>query len=167
VAKYLFLAFVVVPLLELYLLITLGRQLGVGPTLGLIVVSGLLGSWLARREGLRVMRTWQAARAEGRVPEEGIMSGVLVLLGGVLLIVPGVLTDAVGLFLLIPPARRWVSARMRRALERGMKSGSVHVTTYGGVGVHRQDASPSPRPTLGEVRGGEVDAEFTEEGPKR
>jgi len=178
VAKYLFLALVAVPFLELYLLIGVGKQLGAAPTLGLVLAAGLIGSWLAKREGLRVLRNWQAAHAQGRLPEEGLVSAALVFVGGVLLIIPGFLTDAVGLFLLLPPARRWVSGRLRRGLERRMKDGTLRVTTYG-VGGFRQEGAPAqPRPPLGEVRAegasasprkalGEVEAEFTEEGPKR
>jgi UPF0716 protein FxsA len=170
VARYLFLAFTVVPFLELYLLIGIGRQVGVLPTLGLVLVMGLLGAFLAKREGLRVMRNWQAAMAQGRLPEDGILSGALVLVGGVLLIAPGVITDGVGFLLLIPPTRRWIAARLRRALERRMEAGTLRVTSYGWGGF-RNSRSPeggNSRPSTPSRRGpGEVDAEFTEEGPRR
>ncbi len=168
VAKYLFLAFIVVPLVELYLLVGIGRELGLAPTLGYLLMMALLGASLARREGLRVMRSWQAAATEGRVPEEGILSGALVLIGGLLLIVPGVITDVLGLFLLIPPTRRWVAARLRRALERRMQAGSVRVTTFrwGEVYEAGSPREPLERPAAPKRRlPGEVDAEFTEEGP--
>lgn len=169
VAKYLFLAFIVLPLVELYLLVGIGHQIGLAPTLGYLLVMALLGSSLAKREGRRVMRSWQASAAEGRVPEEGILSGALVLVGGLLLILPGVISDALGLFLLIPPTRRWVVGRLRRALERRMQSGSVHVTSFRwGSGVYEARSSQEPfeRPAPPARRlSGEVDAEFTEEGP--
>lgn len=169
-AKYLFIAFTVVPFLELYLLMVIGRQVGVLPTLGLVVATGLLGAWLARQEGLRVMRSWQLAMAQGRLPEDGILNGVLVLVGGVLLVTPGVLTDALGLLLLIPPTRRWIAARLRRVLERRMKVGTLHVSSFGWGGF-----SPSGPPENPFTRGapharkepGEVEAEFTEEKPGR
>ena len=164
VMKYLLLVLVLVPFLELYLLIGIGKQLGVAPTLGLVLASGVIGSWLAKKEGLRVLRKWQAAHAEGRLPEEGLVSAVLVLAGGVLLLIPGFLTDAVGLFLLLPPSRRWVSGQLRRGLERRMKDGTVKVTTYGVGNLRREDPAAQPRPTLGK---GEVEAEFTEEEPQR
>jgi UPF0716 protein FxsA len=164
VARYLFLALVVLPFVELYLLIAIGRQLGVVPTLGLVLGAGLIGSWLAKREGLRMLRKWQEAHAQGRVPEEGLVSAVLVLAAGVLLLIPGFVTDAVGLCLLLPPARRWLSGRLRRGLERRVKDGTVRVTTYGGGILRREDVPVEPRPAL---KQGEVEAEFTEEGPKR
>jgi UPF0716 protein FxsA len=164
VARYLLLALVVVPFLELYLLIGVGRHLGVLPTLTLLVAMGLVGASLARREGLRVVRRWQEAMAQGRPPEEGILSGALVLLAGVLLVLPGFLTDAVGLGLLLPGVRRWLAARFRRSLERGMRDGSVRVTSYGWGGFR----GPSPREAPPAARlPGEVDAEFTEEKPRR
>jgi UPF0716 protein FxsA len=175
VAKYLFLV-LALPFVELYLLITVGRQLGAAPTLALVLAAGVMGSWVARKEGLRVLRKWQTAHAEGRVPEEGLVSAALVWVGGVLLIIPGFLTDAMGLFLLLPPARRWLSGRFRRGLERRMRDGTVRVTTFGGTFHSERPAAP-PRPTLEESAGegasrspqkalGEEEAEFTEEGPK-
>ncbi|MBN1207894.1 MAG: FxsA family protein [Myxococcaceae bacterium] len=170
-AKYLFLAFTVVPFLELYLLIGIGREVGVLPTIALVLVTGLLGASLARREGRRVLRSWQAATSQGRLPEDAILSGALVLVGGVLLVTPGVLTDVVGLLLLIPPTRRWIAARLRRALERRMQAGTLHVTSFGfgGFGGARSSRGGSPRPSAPASRHmpGEVDAEFTEEGPGR
>lgn len=174
-AKYLFLA-LALPFVELYLLLTVGRQLGAAPTLALVLAAGLIGSWVARKEGLRVLRKWQTAHAEGRVPEEGLVSAALVWVGGVLLMIPGFLTDAMGLFLLLPPARRWLSGRFRRGLEQRMRDGTVRVTTFGGT-FHSDRAAAPLRPTLEESAGegasrsprkalGEEEAEFTEERPK-
>jgi UPF0716 protein FxsA len=161
VTKYLFLAFTVVPLVELYLLIGLGRQLGVLPTLGLVLVTGLLGAWLAKREGRSVVRSWREATAQGRLPADGILSGALVLVGGVLLVTPGLVTDVVGFLLLIPPTRRLIAARLRRMLERQMQAGTLRVTHtrwsgFPGIGSSGERRSQA-----------EVDAEFTDEGPGR
>jgi UPF0716 protein FxsA len=167
VAKYLFLAFTVIPFLELYLLIGIGRQAGTVPTLGLVLATGLLGAWLAKREGRRVMRSWQAAMAQGRLPEDGILSGALVLVGGVLLVTPGVLTDGVGLLLLIPPTRRWIAARLRRVLERRMEAGTLRVSTFGwgGSPQARPPGEPFTRESARSRRmPGEVEAEFEEPG---
>lgn len=174
-ARYLFLLFTVVPFIELYLLLAVGRTAGFWPTVAFVLGTGLLGATLARKEGLRVLRGWQAAMAQGRVPEEGILSGVLVLLGGALLIAPGVLTDLTGVLLLLPPTRRLISARVRRVLERRAQSGggAFRVSTFrmGGFGVEDMyPRSPSPgwpRPEGSRHQPGEVDAEFTEERPGR
>jgi UPF0716 protein FxsA len=117
----LFLLFTVVPAIDLYLLIKIGGYIGAGPALALAVGVGLVGAWLARREGVRVLREWQAAVVRGEMPREGVTSSLLVLVGGVMLIAPGFLTDIIGLLLLIPPTRRlvanWLAAYARKQLE--------------------------------------------------
>jgi UPF0716 protein FxsA len=170
VAKYLFLLFTVVPFVELYLLIGIGQRVGAVPTIAGVLAMGVLGAWLAKREGRRVLRSWQASVAQGQLPEDGILHGALVLVGGVLLITPGVITDVVGLFLLIPPTRRWAAAAVRRALARRMKAGTLRVTSFGWGGF-RQQGSPQEPFTRGTPPSrrvsGEVDAEFTEDKPGR
>jgi UPF0716 protein FxsA len=139
----LFLLFTVVPVLELWLLIRIGGEIGALPTIALLLVTGLAGAWLAKREGRRVLQGWRRAVAEGRMPEEGILSGALVLAGGVLLVSPGVLTDVLGLALLFPPTRRLAARALRRSVERRMARGSIRVFRTGG-------GSP-PEPRRGEV----------------
>lgn len=107
-----------VPAVEIFLLATVAGHVGTVPTLGIVFGTGLLGAWLARREGFRVLRAWQGAAARGEIPREGVVSSLLVFVGGVLLVTPGVLTDLAGLLLLVPPTRRWVAGRLRLALER-------------------------------------------------
>jgi UPF0716 protein FxsA len=114
----LLLLFTVIPVVELYLLITIGQSMGAGPTIALVLGTGFLGAWLARREGSRVLRSWQGSLARGEIPKEGVISSVLVLVGGVLLVTPGVVTDVMGLVLLLPWTRRWVAHAIRRRLEQ-------------------------------------------------
>ena len=114
----LFLLFTLVPALELWLLISIGGWLGPLPTLGLVVATGLAGAALAKREGFRVLRSWQEAGARGELPKDGIISSALVLVGGVLLVTPGVVTDFVGLSLLIPGARRFAAKQIKTRLEK-------------------------------------------------
>ncbi|HEX5748278.1 MAG TPA: FxsA family protein [Archangium sp.] len=163
--KYLLLAFTVVPFIELYLLLAIGREVGFWPTVGGVLLTGVVGAWLAKKEGLRVLRRWQESLAQGRMPEEGLVGGVLVLVGGVLLVSPGVLTDVVGLFLLFPPTRRLVAAVVRRRLERRMAEGTLRVTTFQSESF--PGANPfEPRvsqPRIDRRPGAETDAEFTEE----
>lgn len=132
----LFLLFTLLPLLDLWVLLAIGRALGFWPTVALVIATGAVGAWLAKREGRRVLRGWQRALEQGRVPDEGILSAALVLAGGVLLVSPGVITDAMGLALLFPPTRRLAGAGLRRWLERKVRSGQVHVVTFrhGGMG---------------------------------
>jgi UPF0716 protein FxsA len=128
----LLLLFTLVPLVDLWVLVAIGRALGLWQTVALVVATGFAGAWLAKTEGRRVVLGWQRALREGRVPDEGILSGALVLAGGVLLVSPGVLTDVVGLALLFPPSRRLAAAGLRRYLARKVRSGQVRVVTFGG-----------------------------------
>lgn len=100
--------FTVVPLLELYLLIRVGDVIGVWPTVALVVFTGALGAFLTRLEGLRVLRRVQEDFQQGRVPTAGLLDGLLVVVAGAVLLTPGLITDAVGFFLLVPPGRRLV-----------------------------------------------------------
>lgn len=130
--KLLLFAFTVVPLVELYLLLWVGRLVGFWPTVALVLCTGLLGAALAKLEGIRVLTRWQTSLAEGRVPEEGVLDGVLVFIGGLFLITPGVLTDAFGLLMLVPPTRRLFARFIRARIERGVRAGRVHVATFRG-----------------------------------
>ena len=108
-------AFVVVPLAEVYLLVQLGQVIGPWWTILVLVAAGVLGSLLVRREGSRTWRALQAALGSHRMPATELADGALVLIGGTLLLTPGFLTDAVGLFCILPftrPLARRVLARV-------------------------------------------------------
>jgi len=123
----LILLFTVVPVVEFYLLFHLARSFGFFTTLGLVIVTGVLGAALAKSEGVRLLQEWHEAMLQQRVPEEGVISGVLLLIGGVLLVTPGVLTDLTGLLLLLPSTRRLVATWVHRELERRVRSGDLYV----------------------------------------
>jgi UPF0716 protein FxsA len=127
----LFLAFVLVPFVELYLLIRIGKVVGAAPTLGFVVLMGLLGAYLAKQQGRRVVDEWRRAFSEGRIPEEGVLGGALVLFGGLLLITPGIITDFLGLFLLLPFTRKHLAAGLRTYLERQVSTGNVYIERFG------------------------------------
>ena len=131
------LLFVVVPIIELMLLIELGQIMGLLPTLGLVMLTGVTGAWLARAEGLRVLLQFQREIASAKLPEQSLMDGISVLIGGAFLLTPGVLTDVVGFSLLLPPTRRWIQRRVRARLERGITDGSVRVVSMGSFGAGR------------------------------
>ena len=117
----LLLLFTVVPLVELFLLVKLGTVVGVGPTIALVIFTGILGAWLARQQGLGVLRRLRAELAEGRLPAGALIDGLLILVAGAVLLTPGLLTDALGFVLLVPPSRavvrRIVAARFARRKE--------------------------------------------------
>jgi len=122
------LLFVGVPLLELFILIQLGQVVGLWPTIGLVVLTGFAGASLARLEGLRTLWRIRGEMAHGRLPGNALLDGLAVLLGGALLLTPGILTDIVGFSFLLPPTRRILLSRIRKRLGQGLKSGSIKVT---------------------------------------
>ncbi|MDB4662971.1 FxsA family protein [Verrucomicrobiales bacterium] len=114
--------FIVVPLIELYLFMTIGAEIGIFPTVAIIVVTGALGAWLTRLQGLKTLRNFQKATSEGRMPHEEIMDGLMILVAGAVLLTPGFLTDAIGFSLLLPPVR----AVVRKFLGGYLKS-RIHI----------------------------------------
>lgn len=121
----LILLFTLVPALELTLILVMGRYIGFAPTLIIIFGAGILGAALARSQGLYVLRRIQMDLAAGRVPAYGLIDGLIILIAGVLLIAPGFLTDIVGLLLLLPPVRALVKQRIRVAMERALRRGTL------------------------------------------
>ncbi|WP_437580316.1 FxsA family protein [Sorangium sp. So ce887] len=121
----LILLFTAVPILELWLLLSIGDVIGFWPTVAIALGTAVLGAALAKREGLKVLASWRGAMAEGRVPDEGLTGGLLVLLGAALLVTPGVLTDVAGLLLLVPPVRRRLAAAVRERFERRVAAASA------------------------------------------
>ena len=128
----LFLLFVGVPLLELFILVQVGQWVGVWPTIGLVVLTGVTGAALARLEGLRAVWKVRGELARGQLPGGALLDGFAILLGGALLLTPGILTDLVGFSFLLPPTRKVLLARIRRGLEERLKSGAIHITHVGG-----------------------------------
>ena len=118
VAMFLRLAllFTIVPLVELYLLIEVGRIIGVQATIAIVVLTGLLGAWLARVQGLRVLGQVQASLKAGQLPTDAIVDGLLILIAAAVLLTPGLITDSVGFLLLIPAGRKMVRKVVRKSI---------------------------------------------------
>ncbi len=113
----LLLLFTLLPLVELTLLAWFSAQTDWRLTVAFVIGTGVLGAWLIRWQGWRTWRRIQEELARGEMPADAVQDGLLILVAGVLLITPGVLTDAVGLLLLLPPVRRLVKSRLRRRFE--------------------------------------------------
>ena len=113
-AAILAVVFLVVPMAELAVIIAVGSEIGVLNTIGLLIAVSVVGAWLAKREGLGVLRRIQAQLNAGRMPGADLVDGFLVLFAGALLLTPGFLTDCLALGLLLPPVRAVVRRTMRR-----------------------------------------------------
>jgi UPF0716 protein FxsA len=123
------LLFIVVPIAELFVIIQVGEAIGVIPTLLLLLLDAVLGSWLLKREGRAAWRRFNEALRAGRIPGKEAADGFLVVLGGALLIAPGFLTDILGALLLIPATRA-----VARKILRRWTVGRVAVVGFPGAG---------------------------------
>ena len=103
----LFLAFTLIPLVEIYLLIKLGQNFGAITSILLVIFTGILGAYLARMEGLRTLFRIQETLREGRVPGEELLDALLIAIAGLVLITPGFITDVVGFLFCFPSQGCW------------------------------------------------------------
>jgi UPF0716 protein FxsA len=132
-AGALLLLFLIVPIIELYVIIQVGQWLGVFPTLALLIGVSIAGAMLVRREGLGVWRRAQRQLSQGEIPTNELIDGLLILTAGALMLTPGFLTDTVGLLLLVPPSRVLVrSALVRRYRHRLASGASAYRSSSGG-----------------------------------
>jgi UPF0716 protein FxsA len=117
------LLFVVLPVLEIYVLIQVGQVIGAWWTVLLLVADGVLGSWLMKREGTKAWRALREALDERRMPARELADGALVLVGGTLLLTPGFVSDIAGFVCVLPFTRPAVRTALTRFLTRKFLSG--------------------------------------------
>lgn len=113
---WLLIAFVAVPLIEIALFIQVGGVIGLWPTLTLVVLTALLGTWLLRLQGTLALAELRRSLSEIEDPSEPLAHGAMILFAGALLLTPGFFTDLVGFALLSPPVRRWIFVRIRERI---------------------------------------------------
>lgn len=104
--RILFLLFIIIPIIEITVLMQVGEWLGAWPTVGIVIISAWLGATYVRQQGLQTLNTLQEKMAQGEMPSEEIVSGLLLIIAGVLLVTPGFVTDILGLALLLPSFRK-------------------------------------------------------------
>jgi UPF0716 protein FxsA len=137
------LAFLLIPVVEIVLLVQVGEVIGVWPTLALLAAETVLGAWIVRREGRRAWRVLQDAVRRGSVPERGLGDSALIMAGGVLLLIPGLITDVLGLLFVLPftrplvrrAASRYAARRMRLAGDRASITYPPSAGVPGGPGA--------------------------------
>ena len=135
------LLFIVVPLVEIYVIVRVGSAIGALNTIGLLLLVSIVGAWLAKHEGLWVMRRLRDQLDAGRMPTNELIDAGLVLAGAIMLIFPGFVSDVLGLFLLFPPTRALVRSYVKRRFR---------VQVYG-PGAYRDDGPPPPPPGVIDV----------------
>ncbi len=123
----LFLAFTLIPFIEIYLLIKIGAQVGAFNTILIVIVTGLLGASLARLEGIKTMTKVRESLNRGELPAEEMLDAMLIFIAGIVLLTPGFITDLAGLAILVPKARYWFKRWLRKKcdewLERSVEKG--------------------------------------------
>lgn len=144
--------------LEISVLVAIGQHIGVLGTIGLLVLGGVVGVWLLRREGRRALQEFTEAARSRRPPTRELADGVLIVAGGALILLPGFISDVLGLLCLFPPTRALVRKRVERAAER--RSRNLHEQMRGyPAGVYWQQRTSGP----GDVIDGEVVSEDDDE----
>lgn len=145
------LAFIVVPLVEIYVLIQVGQVIGVWWTILLLVLDSILGSWLIRREGARAWQALRGALDNGRMPAKELADGALILIGGTLMLSPGFVTDAFGIVLILPFTRPIARRLLTQVVTRRL------IVTYTQGTRDEQDKRPGPGSGGSVVQGEVVD----------
>ena len=149
------LLFIVVPILELWLIIEIGGLIGIWPTIALLLADALLGSLLLRHQGRSAWRRFNEALAQRRFPGKEVADGLLIAIGGTLLLAPGFLTDIVGLLFLIPPTRAIVRRLLKglvgkRILVMGGPAGAAYGAASAGSRAYGQAKTGEGGPNGGD-----------------
>src|SRR5690349_18005228 len=142
-AGVLFVLFVVVPIVELFVLVQVASWIGALPAIGLVLLLSFAGVWVAKREGVSVARRVQTQLQQGEVPTTDLVNGLLIFVAGLLMVFPGYLTAIAGLVLLFPPTRAlvrpFVMRRLKARIDTGFATpaGSLFRSGFGGVRTTR------------------------------
>lgn len=123
----LFLAFTLIPVAEIYVLITVGSIIGTLNTIAIIIITGVIGAYLARLQGMQTLVRIKLDLEQGVMPTSDLVDGLMILVAGIVLLTPGFITDCVGLFLLIPSTRSLLKQYLKKALDSRM---NVHDIEY-------------------------------------
>ncbi|MDY6990376.1 MAG: FxsA family protein [Thermodesulfobacteriota bacterium] len=126
----LILAFTVIPFVEIYLLMKVGYCVGALNTLAIVIVTGLLGAWLARMEGIRTAMRVRESLRRGELPAEEMLDAVLIFMAGVVLLTPGFVTDVVGVTILVPKTRYIFKRWLRKKFDEWVANNKANIVTF-------------------------------------
>ena len=143
---YLIFFFTVMPLLELFFLIRAGQFIGLWNTIGVVLVTGVLGAAFARSQGQAIWRQVNEKLAKGEMPADTLFHGFLVFAGGLLLVTPGFVTDFIGLSMVMPGPRHFLMRMLKRELEKRIRTGQVNFQQGGSSFHFRSSQGFPPRP---------------------
>jgi UPF0716 protein FxsA len=126
----LFLCFTLIPVVELYLLIKVGTVIGGFNTVLLVILTGFAGAWLAKMEGIQTMLKVRMNLQQGIMPAEELMDALIILIAGIVLITPGLITDLFGLMMLWPVTRNLFKRFLRKKFDEMQTKGNIDITRY-------------------------------------
>lgn len=122
--------FVIVPVTELYILIEVGKKIGSLTTIGIIILTGIIGAYLVKGQGFMILKKIQNDLNEGIMPGDSLIQGVIILAGGIFLLTPGFVTDIIGFIFLIPVSRRVVKKYLLKWLKGKIKEGNFYYREF-------------------------------------
>jgi UPF0716 protein FxsA len=121
---------IVVPVVELYILIEIGQQIGAFTTIGIIVLTGIIGAYLVKNQGFMVLKKIQYDLNQNILPGDSLLQGIIILAGGIFLLTPGFITDIIGFIFLIPISREIVKKYLLIWLKRKIDSGNINIDNF-------------------------------------
>jgi len=122
--------FIIIPVTELYILIEVGKKIGSLTTIGVIILTGIIGAYLVKGQGFMILRKIQNDLNEGIMPGDSLIQGAIILAGGILLLTPGFVTDIVGFIFLIPASRNIVKKYLLKWLKGKIKEGNFYYKEF-------------------------------------
>ncbi|MEH7109511.1 FxsA family protein [Bacillus sp. JJ1764] len=125
--RYLFLLIIIIPAMDIGFLLFSGKTFGVWPTLTIIILTGIIGAYLAKKEGLETLRRAQEELRYGKIPGEAVLDGICILIGGTLLLTPGFITDFLGFLMLFQPTRKIFKFFMKNSFRKWIDRGNIKI----------------------------------------
>ncbi len=145
----LFLFFTLIPLAEIYVLIQVGQVIGTWDTVGLVIVSGIIGAYAAKTQGKQVIGQIEEQLRSGGEPSSIFLQALLVFVGGIFMIAPGFITDILGMSFILPITRNLYVGTLKKLFKKGINIGKIHVYTGNpSDGFYRPQQKPAPKRTL-------------------
>lgn len=125
--RYLFLLIIVVPTIDIGLLLLSGKTIGFWPTFAIILLTGVIGAYMAKREGMQTIKRAREQLQYGEIPGEAVLDGICIIIGGTLLITPGFVTDITGFLLLFPLTRKPFKYLLKTLWRRRIDKGNIKI----------------------------------------